>query len=82
MQTTLDMYEICHTEHQHFSIPTLDFRGTPVGLDVRLIMETGILPRLNTGIAHKQAGIGMVGAGVLEAPYASFEKAYDHILTW
>jgi hypothetical protein len=82
MQTTLDMYEICHTEHRHFSIPTLDFRGTPVGLDVRLIMETGILPRLNTGIAHKQAGIGMVGAGVLEAPQASFEKAYEHILTW
>jgi hypothetical protein len=67
INTTREMYEICFAEHEHFSIPALEFRGTPVGMDVRLIMETGILPKLNTGIAHKTPGIGMVGAGVLRA---------------
>jgi hypothetical protein len=43
---------------------------------VRKVAETGILPRLNTGIAHKEPGIGMVGAGVLRAPEACFREAY------
>jgi hypothetical protein len=53
------------------------FRGTPVGIDVRKVMQTGILPRLNTGIAHKEPGIGMVGAGLSQAPMACFEKAFE-----
>ncbi|MCB9436509.1 MAG: DUF1116 domain-containing protein [Anaerolineales bacterium] len=80
--TTLEMYTICFAEHQHLTIPALEFRGTPLGLDVRLIMETGILPKLNTGIAHKHPGIGMVGAGVLRAPYQSFADAFEAITTW
>jgi hypothetical protein len=44
---------------------------------VRKVIETGILPRLNTGIAHKEPGIGMVGAGLLQAPMACFEKAFE-----
>jgi hypothetical protein len=71
------MYEICFAEHEHFSIPALNFRGTPLGIDVRKVAETGILPRLNTGIAHKQPGIGMVGAGVLRAPQECFIKAFE-----
>lgn len=82
LNTTLDMYEICFNEHQHFTIPSLEFRGTPLGIDVRLVMETGILPRLNTGIAHKQAGIGMVGAGIVHAPQGCFADAMAMIQTW
>jgi hypothetical protein len=74
--TTLEMYDICFAEHPHFSIPQLEFRGTPLGIDVRLVMETGILPRLNTGIAHKQPGIGMVGAGIVYAPEQCFADAF------
>ncbi|MBI5960319.1 MAG: DUF1116 domain-containing protein [Chloroflexi bacterium] len=82
INTTREMYEICAAEHTHFTIPALEFRGTPVGMDVRLIMETGILPRLNTGIAHKTPGIGMVGAGVLRAPAACFAEAFDAVKAW
>ncbi len=82
LNSTLEMYEICYTEHEHFTIPAVEFRGTPTGMDVRLIAETGILPRLNTGIAHKEPGIGMVGAGVLRAPEACFMAAFDAAKDW
>jgi hypothetical protein len=82
LSSTLEMYEICFTEHEHFTIPALDFRGTPMGIDVRLVMETGILPKLNTGIAHKDPGIGMVGAGMLRAPERCFMDAFEAIRNW
>ncbi|UCC75527.1 MAG: DUF1116 domain-containing protein, partial [Anaerolineales bacterium] len=77
LNATLEMYEICFSEHEHFTIPALDFRGTPLGIDVRRVAETGILPRLNTGIAHREPGIGMVGAGTLRAPQQCFIEAYE-----
>jgi hypothetical protein len=77
LEATLEMYEICYAEHEQFTIPALDFRGTPLGIDARKVAETGILPRLNTGIAHKAPGIGMVGAGVLRAPEQCFMEAFD-----
>jgi hypothetical protein len=77
LNATLEMYEICFAEHELFTIPALNFRGTPLGIDVRKVAETGILPRLNTGIAHKKPGIGMVGAGVLRAPDKCFMDAFD-----
>jgi len=76
-QTTLEMYEITAGEHEHFTIPALNFRGTPLGIDVRRVMETGILPQINTGIAHKDPGVGMVGAGILRAPEACFQEAFE-----
>jgi hypothetical protein len=79
LDTKRAMYEICFTEHNQFTIPALEFRGTPVGIDVRYVMETGILPRLNTGIAHKEPGFGMVGAGIVEAHYQCFADAYKMI---
>jgi uncharacterized protein DUF1116 len=72
---TLEMYEITVAEHKHFTIPSLDFRGTPTGIDIRKVVEKGILPRVNTGIAHKQAGIGQVGAGLVRPPMKIFEDA-------
>jgi hypothetical protein len=76
-QATLEMYEITAGEHEHFTIPALNFRGTPLGIDVRRVMETGILPQINTGIAHKDPGVGMVGAGILRAPEACFQEALE-----
>jgi len=75
LNTTLEMYEICFTEHKYFTIPPLDFRGTPTGIDIRKVVETGITPRVNTGIAHKMAGVGQVGAGLVRPPLAMFEQA-------
>jgi hypothetical protein len=76
-ETTLEMYEITFDEHDGFTIPALNFRGTPLGIDVRKVMETGILPKINTGIAHKDPGVGMVGAGILRAPMEPFKEAFE-----
>ncbi len=75
INTTLEMYEICYTEHKYFTIPALDFRGTPTGIDIRKVVEKGITPRVNTGIAHKDAGVGQIGAGLVRPPMAMFEEA-------
>jgi hypothetical protein len=75
LNTTLEMYEITTTEHKHFTIPALDFRGTPTGIDIRKVVELGITPRINTGIAHKEAGVGQVGAGLVRPPKEIFENA-------
>jgi hypothetical protein len=79
INATMEMYEITAGEHTAFTIPALDFRGTPVGVDVRKVMRTGITPRLNTGIAHREPGAGMVGAGLLQAPPGCFEAAFQAI---
>jgi hypothetical protein len=79
VHTTLEMYEITAGEHENLTIPSLNFRGAPLGIDVRKVMETGILPQINTGIAHKNPGVGMVGAGMLRAPEKCFRDAFDAI---
>ena len=75
INATLEMYEITLGEHPSFSIPFLDFRGSPVGIDIRKVVELGVVPRVNTGIAHKKAGVGQVGAGLVRPPMAIFEEA-------
>ncbi|MEC9487879.1 MAG: DUF1116 domain-containing protein [Halanaerobium sp.] len=72
---TKDMYEITVEENDNFTIPFLNFRGTPTGIDVRKIIETGILPAINTGIAHKEPGIGQIGAGLVKPPVECFKQA-------
>ena len=52
-------------------------KGACVGLDIRRVVETGITPLINTGIAHKEAGIGQIGAGTVRAPLACFEQALE-----
>ena len=75
LNATLEMYEITRAEHKHFTMPALDFRGTPTGIDIRKVVELGIAPRINTGIAHKNAGVGQVGAGLVRPPMVIFEQA-------
>jgi len=75
MNATLEMYEITFAESKFFTMPSLDFRGTPTGIDLRKVVELGIAPRINTGIAHKSAGVGQVGAGLVRPPLKIFEDA-------
>jgi hypothetical protein len=75
LNATLEMYEITVAEHKHFTIPPLDFRGTPTGIDIRKVVELGITPRVNTGIAHREPGIGQVGAGLVRPPMKIFRDA-------
>lgn len=74
---TRQMYEITVAENDAYRIPTLDFRGTPTGIDLLRVVETGILPAINTGIAHKEPGIGMVGAGLVHPPENCFHDALE-----
>jgi hypothetical protein len=75
VRITREMQEITAGENPDFALPTLDSRGAPTGIDVRRVVETGIEPIINTGIAHRQAGVGQVGAGTVRAPLACFEQA-------
>src|SRR5215216_1068438 len=75
VNATLEMYEITFAESKFFTMPVLDFRGTPTGIDIRKVVELGITPRINTGIAHKNAGVGQVGAGLVRPPLKIFEDA-------
>ena len=72
---TRAMREICAARNPKWGIPALEFAGTPAGIDVRRVVENGIAPAINTGIAHRLPGVGQVGAGVARAPLACFEKA-------
>ena len=75
VEYTKRMYEITLSRHPDFTMPNLDYAGTPLGIDVRKVIETGILPVVNSGIAHKEAGIGQIGAGIAYPPMACFEQA-------
>lgn len=81
IRATEEMAEICLGEHAHFRMPTLDERGTPVGIDIRKVVETGITPLINTGIASKKPGVGQIGAGVARAPLACFDQALEAFAT-
>ena len=72
---TLEMTHITLGRNSAFTLPALDFGGTPAGIDIRKVLDTGILPVINTGIAHREAGIGQIGAGVTHAPLACFSQA-------
>jgi hypothetical protein len=74
---TLAMYEITAAENRAYQIPYLDFRGTPTGVDVVKVVRTGILPFIDTGVAHREPGVGQVGAGVLNAPAEPFARAFE-----
>ncbi len=72
---TREMREITVGTSPHYVIPTLDFIGTPTGIDIRKVVETNIQPVINTGMAGKVAGVGQVGAGIVKAPMDCFVKA-------
>ena len=74
---TRNMSEITIGENPEWTIPALDYLGVPSGIDIRLVVETGLTPTINTGIAHKEPGVGQVGAGVVRAPMACFEQALE-----
>ncbi|HAA47285.1 MAG TPA: hypothetical protein DCE03_02175, partial [Synergistaceae bacterium] len=72
---TFEMYEITMVENNTYTIPSLNFRGSPTGIDVIKVVETGITPVLDTGAAHKEPGKGQVGAGIVRMPAEAFNKA-------
>ena len=75
LATTREMERITLARNAAYGLPSLGFSGTPTGIDARRVVETGIAPVINTGIAHKQAGIGQIGAGIARAPRTCFDHA-------
>ena len=72
---TRSMAEITVGPNPAWTIPAMDFTGVPTGIDIRLVVETGLAPTINTGIAHREPGVGQVGAGIVKAPISCFEQA-------
>ena len=72
---TRAMGEITVGTNPAWTIPAMDFAGVPTGIDIRLVVETGLAPTINTGIAHREPGVGQVGAGIVKAPLKCFEDA-------
>lgn len=77
VRRTLEMYEITVTEHPFYRVPILEGRGTPTGIDAVLVARTGVVPQINTGIAGREPGVGMVGAGLVQAPIRCFVDAVN-----
>jgi hypothetical protein len=64
-----------------FTLPPLNFGGTAAGIDARLVVDSGVLPIINTGIAHRKAGVGQIGAGITTAPMECFNDAIAALAT-
>jgi len=75
LRATQTMYEITVGEHPAYQVPILEFRGTPTAIDVAAVARTGILPQINTGMAGRVAGVGQVGAGLVNPPEQCFTAA-------
>ncbi len=75
MRYTLEMYDITVSEDSQYQMPSLNFRGTPTGIDIRQVVRQNLLPIINTGIAHRLPGIGQVGAGIVHPPMECFVAA-------
>jgi Protein of unknown function (DUF1116) len=75
LDATLSMYDITWSESAHYQVPALGFRGTPLGIDALEVVHTRRLPLINTGIAHREPGIGQVGAGLVRPPMNAFVDA-------
>jgi Protein of unknown function (DUF1116) len=80
LEYTRLMYEITLGESTAYRLPALDFRGTPTGIDVRLVVQTGILPQIDTGMAHREPGVGQVGAGLVKPPRECFDRAFEALV--
>ena len=72
---TEDMARICAGSSSRLKLPFLDYRGAPLGVDLRSVVELDIPPAINTGILHRSEGLGQVGAGVARAPIECFRDA-------
>jgi hypothetical protein len=72
---TRSMRRITMGPHPAYPLPPMNFAGSPSGIDVLKVLDTGVLPLINTGIAHKKAGVGQIGAGIVTAPPEVFLSA-------
>jgi len=75
VESTREMAHITLGRNSGFALPAMGFAGTPAGIDARKVLDTNITPIINTGIAHREPGVGQIGAGITRAPMACFARA-------
>jgi hypothetical protein len=75
LRNTVTMRHITIGTNRAFTLPALEFAGAPAGIDACQVVDTGLPPVINTGIAHREAGVGQIGAGITYAPLACFNQA-------
>ena len=80
LRATLAMYDITWSESVNYRVPALGYRGTPLGIDCRKVLEAGVAPIVNTGIAHKEAGVGVIGGGIVRLPMEPFAAAIQALV--
>lgn len=81
LEISRSMRRITTAPHPAYQLPPLNFSGAPSGIDVLKVLETGVLPVINTGIAHREPGIGQIGAGIVNAPAEVFVQAVHALAT-
>lgn len=79
LEQSRQMSRITYGPHAAFALPALDFQGTPSLIDVRKVVDLNLAPVINTGIAHREAGIGQIGAGLTRAPLDCFDQALESL---
>jgi hypothetical protein len=77
VRATLAMYDITWAESVNYRMPALGYRGTPLGIDCRRVLETGVVPVVNTGVAHHKPGVGVIGGGIVRLPIEPFRAALE-----
>ena len=70
-----DMRQITVSTSPEYLIPALGFEGTAMGIDVRKVVQTNIVPVIDTAMAHKEPGHPIIGAGIVRPPMECFKKA-------
>jgi len=75
VERNLALYRITVGENRDFHIPFLRYRGTPTGIDIFKVVETGVTPVMDMGIAGRDGG--QIGAGVVKAPIECFAGAVE-----
>jgi hypothetical protein len=75
VRLSVDVYEITVSEHPRFTLPYLDYRGAPAGIDVRGVVKRQITPVFNAGIGHRHLRVGHITAGFVRTPMMCFDTA-------
>jgi hypothetical protein len=75
MRISRDMREITLATSPDYRIPAFGFDGAAVGIDIRKVVKSGILPTIDTAIAHREPGHPKIGGGLVRAPLQCFTEA-------
>jgi hypothetical protein len=74
-----EMSQITSGRNPALAVPQWDLAGVLLGIDLRRVVQTGVLPMIDTATAHHDPGHRIIGAGVTRAPAACFTEA---LTTW